>query len=165
MPCKPNPPLPTLPTLPAGLIDLFDDEPKTAQEINATVMVLKKALIERALSGEMNHHLGYPLGARPNRKRGATRATVQEAKTVYTDDGSLRLDIPRECESSFEPILIAKHEWRFTGFDEKIIAMYARGMTVCEIREFLLEQYGTHVSPEFVSRGTDEVMAWQSRPL
>jgi len=68
-----------------------------------------------------------------------------------------------------EPILIPKHEWRFTGFDEKIISLYARGMTVREIREFLLEQYGTHVSPEFVSSVTDEVMAevtaWQSKPL
>jgi len=88
---------------------------------------------------------------------------------VYTGGGSLRLDIPRDRESSFEPVLIPKHERRFTGFDDKIIAMVARGMTVRETREFLLEPYGTHVSPEFVSSVTDEVMAevtaWQSRPL
>jgi len=131
-------------------------------------MVLKKALIERALSGEMNHHLGDPPGA-AKPQAGSNQRNGTGAKTVYTGDGPLRLDIPRECEPSFEPILIPKHERRFTSFDEKIIAMYARGMTVREIREFLLEQYGTHVSPEFVSSVTDEVMAevtaWQSRAL
>jgi len=137
------------------LIDLFDDEPKTAHEINATVMALKKALIERALSGEMNHHLGDPPGA-AKPQAGSNQHNGTGAKTVYTGEGPLRLDIPRECESSFEPLLIPKHERRFTGFDEKIIAMYARGMTVCEIREFLLEHYGTHVLPEFVSSVTDE---------
>jgi len=168
MPRKPKVALSTLPTLPAGLIDLFDDQPKTAREINDTVMALKKALIERALSGEMNHHLGYAPGeAKPETASNQRNGTG--AKTVYTDDGPLRLDIPRDRDASFNPILIPKHERRFTGFDEKIIAMYARGMTVRDIREFLLEQYGTHVSPEFISSVTDEVMAevtaWQSRPL
>jgi len=158
----------TLPTLPVGLIDLFDDQPKTAQEINDTVLALKKALIERALSGEMNYHLGYAPGeAKPQTASNQRNGTG--AKTVYTDDGPLRLDIPRDRDASFNPILIPKHERRFTGFDDKIIAMYARGMTVRDIREFLLEQYGTHVSPEFISSVTDEVMAevtaWQSRPL
>jgi len=168
MPMKTKPEPAVLPKLPVGLIDLFDNEPKTAHEINATVMALKKALIERALSGEMNHHLGYAPGAsKPQAASNQRNGTG--AKTVYTDDGPLRLDVPRDREASFEPILIPKHERRFTGFDEKIIAMYARGMTVREIREFLLEQYSTHVSPEFVSSVTDEVMAevtaWQSRPL
>jgi len=168
MPMKTKPEAAVLPKLPVGLIDLFDNEPKTAHEINATVMALKKALIERALSGEMNHHLGYKPGA-PKPQAASNQRNGTGAKTVYTDDGPLRLVIPRDREASFEPILIPKHERRFTGFDEKIIAMYARGMTVREIREFLLEQYGTHVSPEFVSSVTDEVMAevtaWQSRPL
>jgi len=168
MPMKTKPEPAVLPQLPVGLIDLFDNEPKTAHEINATVMALKKALIERALSGEMNHHLGYaPGAAKPQTASNQRNGTG--AKTVHTDDGPLRLDIPRDREASFEPILIPKHERRFTGFDEKIIAMYARGMTVRDIREFLLEQYGTHVSPDFVSSVTDEVMAevtaWQSRPL
>ncbi len=86
-----------------------------------------------------------------------------------TDDGPLRVDIPRDRDGSFDPIRIPKHERRFTGFDDKIIAMYARGMTVREIQAFLAEQYGTEVSPEFISSVTDAVMdevtAWQARPL
>ncbi len=88
---------------------------------------------------------------------------------MLTDDGPLRVDIPRDRDGSFAPIPIPKHERRFTGFDDKIIAMYARGMTVREIQGFLAEQYGTEVSPEFISSVTDAVMdevtAWQTRPL
>ena len=88
---------------------------------------------------------------------------------MLTEDGPLRIEVPRDRAGSFEPILIPKHERRFTGFDDKIVAMYARGMTVREIRGFLAEQYGTDVSPEFISSVTDAVMAevtaWQSRPL
>jgi putative transposase len=80
----------------------------------------------------------------------------------------LRIEVPRDRQGSFEPILIPKHERRFTSFDDKIIAMYARGMTVREIQAFLAEQYTTEVSPEFISSVTDEVMAgvtaWQGRP-
>ncbi|WP_019936617.1 IS256 family transposase [Bordetella sp. FB-8] len=168
MPRKPKTPLAELPTLPAELLELLGDGPKTAAEINATVMALKKALIERALSGEMSHHLGYKPGmAKPesvtNQRNG------KGAKTVLTEDGPLRIEVPRDRDGSFDPILIAKHERRFTGFDDKIIAMYARGMTVREIQGFLLEQYGTEVSPDFISTVTDEVMvevtAWQARPL
>jgi transposase-like protein len=90
-------------------------------------------------------------------------------KTVLTDDGPLRLEIPRDRNGTFAPILIPKHARRFTGFDDKIIAMYARGMSVREIRAFLAEQYGTDVSADFISSVTDEVMeevaAWQHRPL
>ncbi len=93
----------------------------------------------------------------------------KSGKTVLTDDGSLRLELPRDRDDSFAPILIPKHERRFTGFDDKIIAMYARGMTVREIQGFLAEQYGTEVSPEFISSVTDAVMdevtTWQGRPL
>ena len=81
----------------------------------------------------------------------------------------MRLEVPRDRDGSFEPLLIPKHERRFTGFDDKIVAMYARGMTVREIQGFLAEQYGTEVSPEFISSVTDAVMtevtAWQARPL
>jgi putative transposase len=142
--------------------------PMTAEQINATTMALKKALIERALGGELSHHLGYKPGAeRPegaaNQRNGAS------AKTVLTDDGPLRIEVPRDREGSFEPLLIAKHERRFTGFDDKIVAMYARGMTVREIQGFLAEQYATEVSAEFISSVTDAVMAevtaWQARPL
>jgi len=116
MPMKTKPAPAVLPKLPVGLIDLFDEGPKTAHEINATVMALKKALIERALSGEMNHHLGYAPGAsKPQTASNQRNGTG--AKTVYTDNGPLRLDVPRDREASFEPILIPKHERRFTGFD------------------------------------------------
>lgn len=88
---------------------------------------------------------------------------------MLTDTGPVRLDIPRDRDGSFEPVLIPKHERPFTGFDDKIIAMYARGMSVREIQAFLAEQYGTHVSPDFISSVTDEVIdevqAWQVRAL
>ena len=91
------------------------------------------------------------------------------AKTVITDDGPLRIEVPRDRAGSYEPQIIGKHERRFTGFDQKIVAMYARGMTVREIQGYLAEMYGTEVSPDFISKVTDEVMAevtaWQSRPL
>jgi transposase-like protein len=88
---------------------------------------------------------------------------------VLTDDGPLRIDIPRDRAGQFEPQLIGKHERRFTGFDDKIIAMYARGMSVREIQAFLVQMYNTEVSPDFISQVTDavmdEVLQWQSRPL
>ena len=98
-----------------------------------------------------------------------TTATATAARAVLTGDGPLRIDVPRDRTGSFEPLLIPKHERRFTGFDDKIVAMYARGMTMREIQGFLLESYGTQVSAEFISSVTDAVMAevteWQSRPL
>ncbi|HCL3802076.1 TPA: IS256 family transposase, partial [Pseudomonas aeruginosa] len=136
--------------------------------INAASLAFKKALIERALAGELNHHLGYPAGtAKPERM--SNQRNGKGAKTVLTQEGPIRIDVPRDREGSFAPLLIPKHERRFTGFDDKIVAMYARGMTVREIQGFLLEQYGTDVSPDFISSVTDEVMAevtaWQARPL
>jgi transposase-like protein len=142
--------------------------PMTGEQINAATTALKKALIERALGGELSHHLGYPPGGeRPDGLGNQRNGT--SAKTVLTDDGPLRIEVPRDRDGSFEPLLIPKHERRFTGFDDKIVAMYARGMTVREIQGFLAEQYGTEVSPEFISSVTDAVMAevtaWQGRPL
>ena len=157
-----------LPSIPKELIDQFVKGPMSAEAMNAASMAFKKALIERALGAELSHHLGYPAGAaRPdeatNHRNGAS------GKTVLTEDGPLRMEVPRDREGSFEPLLIPKHERRFTGFDDKIVAMYARGMTMREIQGFLVEQYGTEVSPEFISSVTDAVMAevtaWQSRPL
>ena len=159
-----------LPSIPKELIEQLTggSTPMTADQINATTMALKKALIERALGAELSHHLGYPPGsARP--AEAANQRNGKPAKTVLTEDGPLRIEVPRDRAGSFEPILIPKHERRFTGFDDKIVAMYARGMTVREIQGFLAEQYGTEVSPEFISSVTDAVMAevtaWQSRPL
>jgi len=159
-----------LPSIPKELIEQLagGGTPMTAEQINATTMALKKALIERALGAELSHHLGYPPGmAKP--EEASNQRNGKSAKTVLTEDGPLRIEVPRDRAGSFEPILIPKHERRFTGFDDKIVAMYARGMTVREIQGFLAEQYGTEVSPEFISSVTDAVMAevtaWQSRPL
>ena len=157
-----------LPTIPKELIDQIADGPMTAEAVNAASMAFKKALIERALSAELSHHLGYAPGADKPEGSGNHRNGVS-SKTVLTEDGPLRIDVPRDRQGRFEPLLIPKHERRFTGFDDKIVAMYARGMTVREIQGFLAEQYGTEVSPEFISSVTDAVMdevtAWQSRPL
>lgn len=159
-----------LPQIPKELLDQVaaGAVPMTAEQINATTMALKKALIERALGGELSHHLGYPPGA-AKPEEAANHRNGASAKTVLTDDGPLRIEVPRDREGSFEPLLIPKHERRFTGFDDKIVAMYARGMTVREIQGLLAEQYATEVSPEFISSVTDAVMAevtaWQSRPL
>ena len=157
-----------LPSIPKELIDEFVKGPMSAEAVNAASMAFKKALIERALGAELSHHLGYPAGAaRPDEATNHRNGT--SGKTVLTEDGPLRVEVPRDREGSFEPLLIPKHERRFTGFDDKIVAMYARGMTMREIQGFLLEQYGTEVSPEFISSVTDAVMAevtaWQSRPL
>lgn len=168
MPRKPKTPLAELPSIPAELLKSFGDGPMTADAINAASLAFKKALIERALGGELNHHLGYPSGAAKPAEVSNQR-NGKGAKTVMTEDGSILIEVPRDRDGSFAPLLIPKHERRFTGFDDKIIAMYARGMTVREIQGFLQEQYSTEVSPEFISSVTDEVMAevtaWQTRPL
>jgi len=157
-----------LPKIPNELIDQFVSGPMTGEAVSAATVAFKKALIERALGAELGHHLGYPSGAvKP--EAATNQRNGKSAKTVLTDDGPLRIEVPRDREGSFEPLLIPKHERRFTGFDDKIIAMYARGMTVREVQGFLLESYGVEVSPEFISSVTDAVMAevtaWQSRPL
>jgi putative transposase len=127
---------------------------------------LKKAVIERALEGELGHHLGYPKHAKAeiDNKRNGT-----SSKTLKTDNGEIIIDVPRDRNSSFEPMLIKKGQTRFTGFDEKILSMYARGMSMREIQDHILEIYGTEVSHEFISTVTDsvidEVIAWQNRPL
>lgn len=168
MATKKKTPLRELPTIPTELVDQFVKGPMTAEAVQDLSMAFKKALIERALGAELGHHLGYPAGGeRP--EQATNQRNGKSSKMVLTDDGPLRVEIPRDRDGSFAPILIPKHERRFTGFDDKIIVMYARGMTVREIQGFLLEQYGTEVSPEFVSSVTDAVMdevtAWQTRPL
>ena len=157
-----------LPPIPHELIDHFVTGPMTAEAVNDISMAFKRALIERALGAELSHHLGYlPGAAKPaeatNHRNGSS------AKTVLTDTAALRIEVPRDRAGTFEPLLIPKHERRFTGFDDKVVAMYARGMTVREIQGFLQESYGMQASPEFISSVTDAVMAevgaWQARPL
>jgi len=157
-----------LPKIPNELIDQFIIGPMTGEAVNAASMAFKKALIERAMSAELGHHLGYPAGtAKPG--AGTNQRNGKSAKTVLTGEGPVRIEVPRDRDGSFEPILIPKHERRFTGFDETIIALYARGMTMREIQGFLRETYGTDVSAEFISSVAEAVMAevtaWQARPL
>jgi len=159
---------PPVPDIPKELLDQFVTGPMTAEAVEAVMRKFKKAVIERALGAEMTHHLGYAPGAsKPDDS--ANHRNGKSAKTVLTDDGALRVEIPRDRAGTFEPKLIGKHERRFTGFDDKIIAMYARGMTMREIQAFLHEMYNVEVSPEFISGVTDAVMsevtAWQARPL
>jgi len=160
---------PALEPVPSEILDHFVGQgPITPEELEATVRRFKKALIERALGGELTHHLGYPPGGAKLEGTSNHRNGTSE-KTVLTDDGPLTIDVPRDRESSFEPRVVAKHERRFTGFDDKIIALYARGLTVREIQAFLAEMYATEVSPDFISTVTDavtaEIAAWQARPL
>jgi transposase-like protein len=157
-----------LPKIPKELIDQFVSGPMTPESVNAATAAFTKALMERALGAELTHHLGYQAGeAKPGTTRNQRNGT--SAKTVLTGKGPVRIDVPRDRDASFEPVLIPKHERRFTGFDDKIIALYARGMTMREIQGFLAEQYGVDVSPELISSVTDAVMdeigAWQARPL
>jgi len=156
------------PKIPKELLDQLITGPITQSEFETIYRALKKAIIERAMSAEMNQHLGYNHGD-PKPAGQSNQRNGTSGKTVMTDDGAIDIDVPRDREGRFEPLIIGKHERRFTGFDQKIIAMYARGMTVREIQGYLLEMYGTEVSPDFISKVTDEVMAevtaWQSRPL
>lgn len=157
-----------LPQLPPELIEHLPQRPMSAAEVQDLFLSFQKAVIERMMNAELSQHLGYKPGedkpdGQTNERNGAS------GKTVLTDKGAVRIEVPRDRAGSFEPILIPKHERRFTGFDDKIIAMYARGMSVREIQGFIAESYGTQVSPDFISSVTDEVMAealaWQSRPL
>ena len=129
---------------------------------------LKKALIERALGAELSEHLGYEKGDPAGRGTGNSRNGTS-SKTLLSEDGEVEIAIPRDCAGSFEPQLIPKGRTRFDGFDEKILSLYARGMTVREIQGHLAELYGVEVSPDLISRVTDavldEVREWQNRPL
>jgi putative transposase len=129
---------------------------------------LTKALIERAMNAELSHHLGYekhdPAGYNSGNSRNGT-----SAKTVKGEFGEVVVETPRDRNGSFEPQILPKGQTRFDGFDDKIVSLYARGMTTREIQGHLQEMYGVEVSPALISSVTDavtdEVKAWQSRPL
>jgi putative transposase len=157
-----------LPSIPKELVSLFVTGPMTEEAINEAGLAFKKALVEAAMNAELSHHLGYEAGAdRPGLVTNHRNGSM--AKSVLTGDGTIRIETPRDRDGSFEPLLVPKHSRRFTGFDDKVTALYARGLTVREIQAFLLETYATEVSPDFISTVTDgvlaEVTAWQSRPL
>jgi putative transposase len=127
---------------------------------------LKGALMERMLEAEMTEHLGFERNAGKN--HGNSR-NGHSTKTVRTESGPVEVRVPRDRAGTFEPQLIAKHQRRLEGFDQKVLALYASGMSTREIKSHLEELYGTEVSPDLISRVTDGVMdearAWQSRPL
>lgn len=150
----------------AELLDelLKGQDPKTVLSSNGLFGELKKALAERMLNAEMDHHLGQASEeASGNHRNGSS------SKTVLTGSEELDVEIPRDRQGHFEPSLIRKYQRRLPGFDEKVIAMYARGMTTREIQAHLEELYGIEVSPELISVVTDavldEVAQWQARPL
>src|SRR5262249_61542828 len=129
---------------------------------------LTKALIERALQGEMTHHLGYEKHSIEGYGSGNSRNGTT-SKTLKGKKGKIEVEVPRDRTGEFEPQLIKKHQRRFDGFDEKIISLYARGMTVREIQGPLQEIYGVESSSGAISNVTDEgfgeVKGWRARPL
>ncbi len=135
---------------------------------NGILKQLQKAVIEKALEAEMTHHLGYQKHQRSESQPDKSR-NGKSKKHLRTDLGQLQVEIPRDRNSEFEPQLIAKHQRSFSGFDDKIIALYARGLSTREIQGHLKEIYDVEVSPELISHVTnavlDEVNDWQSRPL
>ena len=149
------------------LLEKYGSSPEAMLGEKGLFMDLKKRIVERALAGELTHHLGYPAGEKPaavkNHRNGYS------SKKLLAEEGPMEIEVPRDREGSFEPLLIPKGKRRFEGFDERIIAMYARGMSVREIQGFLLDQYRVEVSADFISTVTDsvieEVVEWQNRPL
>ena len=129
---------------------------------------LKGALMERMLEAEMSEHLGYEPNEAEGRGAGNSR-NGHTSKTVHTETGSVEIRVPRDRNGSFEPKVVPKHRRRLEGFDEKVLALYARGMSTRDIQGHLRELYGTDVSADLISRVTDavidEVKDWQLRPL
>src|SRR3954463_8261278 len=173
---------PGLPGLPGGgllerpelsdeLIDELLASASTAQEIagpDGLLGQLTRRRLEGAREAEITDPLGSPAGHAPAGGAGNAR-NGRPAKTVLTDQGPVRIRAPRDRKGSFEPQIVGKRQTRWVGFDEKVIALYARGLTVREIQGHLAEIYGAEVSPDLISRITDAVLedakAWQTRPL
>ena len=139
---------------------------KSEQDLNEFRQMLTKVTVERALNAELDEHLGYDKhqpSDNPNSRNGSTR------KTLRTEDGQFDLDTPRDRDGSFEPKLVKKGQTRFTSMDDKILFLYAQGMTTREIVKTFKELYGADASPSLISKVTDavidEVTEWQSRPL
>ena len=135
---------------------------------NGLLKQLTKLLVEKALDAEMTEHLGHDRHAPVANPAGNAR-NGRSRKTLKGEFGALPIEVPRDRQGSFEPQLIPKHQTRWAGFDDKILSLYARGMTVREIQAHLEEMYGAEVSPSLISTVTDavvdEVKAWQARPL
>jgi len=154
-----------------NLIDQLLEGCNSPEDILGEAGLLKqltKKVAERALEAEMEMHLGYAKHDRSGQKSGNSR-NGKTRKTVRSTDGRLELDVPRDRNGTFEPRLVKKGEKQLNGFDERIISLYARGMTTRDIQAHFEEAYGVEVSPTFISQVTnavmDEVHAWQQRPL
>lgn len=157
--------------IPADLIDSLMSGYQKPEDLigeNGLLKQITKAFVERALQAEMEAHLGHGKNDTVTNSAGNTR-NGKSNKTLKGEFGELPIEIPRDRHGSFEPQLIPKHQTRWSGFDDKILSLYARGMTVRDIQSHLEEMYGTDVSPSLISSVTDavidEVKAWQSRPL
>ena len=139
---------------------------KTEKDLSDFSRMLKKVTVEAALNAELDEHLGY---SKHQPKANSNGRNGYSGKTVHTDDGSVDIDVPRDRDCSFEPQLVKKQQTRFTGMDEKILFLYAKGMTTREITATFKELYHVEVSASLISRVTDavmeEVIQWQSRPL
>lgn len=144
---------------------------KDAEELfgkNGLLKELTKGVLEKALANELTHHLGYEKHAVDGRNTGNSRNGTSR-KTVKSEFGDIRVNVPRDRNGDFEPKIIGKHQTRLGGLDERVISMYARGMTTRDIAAHLRELYGIEVSAEFISQVTNTVLQeateWQSRPL
>jgi putative transposase len=153
------------------LIDKLLADYKSPEDIvgeNGLLKQLTKAIVERALHAELTTHLGYERHSPEGNVEGNTRNGTS-SKRLKGDFGTVEIAVPRDRQSSFEPKLVPKGTTRFTGFDDKILSLYARGMTTREIQGHLEEMYQVEVSPTLISNVTDavieEVKAWQTRPL
>lgn len=154
--------------------ELLDELMKLAKDPQAlfgtggVLQQVKGALMERMLEAELTEHLGHEPNEAKGRNSGNSR-NGHTTKTVQTESGPVDIRIPRDRNGTFEPQVIPKHRRRLEGFDDKVLALYARGMSVRDIQGHLRELYGTEVAPELISRVTDAVLdearAWQSRPL
>ena len=158
-------------TINIDLIDQLLKDYKSPEDVlgeNGLLKQLTKALLERALKAELSHHLGYEKHSVEGQNSGNSR-NGKSKKTLKGEFGTLPIDVPRDRNSSFEPKIIPKGQTRFEGFDDKILSLYARGMTTRQIQQHLEEIYQVEVSPSLISTVTDavidEVRAWQSRPL
>ena len=153
------------------LLDILMKDYKKPEDLigeNGLLKQLTKRLLERAMQAEMTDHLGYDKHAPAGNNSGNSRNGAYK-KAVVGEFGNLDISVPRDRNSTFEPIIIPKGESRFTGFDDKIISMYSLGMTTRDIQKHLEEIYGVDVSPSLISQVTDaiieEVMLWRNRPL
>ena len=158
-------------TIPKDLLDALMKDYKNPEDLIGETGLLKqltKQLLERAMQAEITDHLGYEKNAPTNKKTDNSRNGSYK-KRVKGEFGNLDINVPRDRDASFEPIILPKGQSRFTGFDDKIIALYTRGMTTRDIQAHLEEMYGIDVSPTLVSQVTqavqEEVSLWQNRPL